>query len=244
MKMIKVNSFLAAAIASATLYGCASTDDSMDNTTAMEDEVTMSETQTMAGSTTEPETEESVVVTSEVVAPVAVIPLAELSLENTEELDMMFDGIEETENHSVLDLAKQSANLSTFVYLMESSGLANTLTDDGSYTVFAPTNEAFSKVSKADMEMLLLPENKAKLSAILQTHILPNEVPSTAFNSSQRITLDNDRYIPVTTQLNGTQIIVGGATIVVPNVEASNGIIHVVDNVIIPKNDAVDGDLR
>ena len=240
MKMIKVKSFAAVVLASATFYGCASSNDGMDNTTASD--VTMSETQTMAGDV---DAAEEVVVTEEVVAvtPIATIPIASLSLENTEDVGNMFENIENTESHSLLDLARQSPNLSTFVQLMETAGLTDDLKTEGSYTLFAPTNEAFSKVSQEDLENLLLPQNKNKLSEILMVHILPNEVASTSFNSTQRISLANDRYIPITTQ-TGNQVTVGGANIIVSDIEASNGVIHVVDNVILPSKVAMDDDIR
>ncbi|NDK55078.1 fasciclin domain-containing protein [Pontibacter fetidus] len=232
MKMTKVNGFAAMLLASATFFGCASSNDSMDDTTASD--VTMSETQTMGGNADDAE---AVVVTKEVVAPIAVIPVAALSLENTEPIGDMFDNVKETENYSVLDLARQSPNLSSFVQLVEAAGLADDFKAGQKYTLFAPTNEAFSNLKKADLEMLLMPENKNKLAEILMVHILPNEVASSSFNESQRITLDNNRYIPIST-LTGNKFAVGGANVIVPDVEASNGVIHVVDNVIIPSNDA------
>ncbi|WP_162427419.1 fasciclin domain-containing protein [Pontibacter pudoricolor] len=237
MKMTKATSFAAVMLASTVFYGCASSNDKMNDTTASD--VTMSETQTMAGDT---EDADAVVVTEEVVAvtPIATIPIAALSLENTEEIGDMFKNIADTESQNLMDLAKQSPNLSTFAQLMETAGLADDLQADGSYTLFAPTNEAFSKLSKEELENLLLPQNKNKLSEILMVHILPNEVVSTSFKETQRITLDNNRYIPISTQ-TGNQVTIGGAHIIVPDVEASNGVIHVVDNVIMPANDSMNG---
>ncbi len=235
--MTKATSFAAVMLASTVFYGCASSNDKMNDTTASD--VTMSETQTMAGDT---EDADAVVVTEEVVAvtPIATIPIAALSLENTEEIGDMFKNIADTESQNLMDLAKQSPNLSTFAQLMETAGLADDLQADGSYTLFAPTNEAFSKLSKEELENLLLPQNKNKLSEILMVHILPNEVVSTSFKETQRITLDNNRYIPISTQ-TGNQVTIGGAHIIVPDVEASNGVIHVVDNVIMPANDSMNG---
>lgn len=235
MKMTEMKALTAIAVASITMMGCAS---SNEGTTAMDDSVTMSETQTMSGTA---EDADVAVVTATVVDPVAVIPIAAISLTNPEDVSSMFENIEETENHSLMDLAKQSPNLSTFVQLMDAAGLSDDLKADGHYTLFAPTNEAFSKVPKADLEMLLLPENKAKLSSVLMTHILPQEVFTNSFNETQRIDIGEDRYIPINTSVSN-EITVGGANIVVQNVEASNGVIHVVDNVIIPKNDAVEDD--
>lgn len=235
--MTKATSFAAVMLASTVFYGCASSNDKMNDTTASD--VTMSETQTMAGNT---EDADAVVVTEEVVAvtPIATIPIAALSLENTEEIGDMFKNIADTESQNLMDLAKQSPNLSTFAQLMETAGLADDLQADGSYTLFAPTNEAFSKLSKEELENLLLPQNKNKLSEILMVHILPNEVVSTSFKETQRITLDNNRYIPISTQ-TGNQVTIGGAHIIVPDIEASNGVIHVVDNVIMPANDSMNG---
>lgn len=238
MKMIKVKSLAVVAAASVALYGCASTDD----TTAMDDSVSMSETQTMGGTSTDDP--DAVVVTADVVAPIATIPIATLSLENTEEINDMFENVDETENYTLMELAKKSPNLSTFVQLMEASGLAGDFQADREYTLFAPTNEAFAKLSKEELEMLILPENKAKLSKVLMTHILPSEVAASSFNETQRIKLNDDMYIPISTSMGGTQITVGGANIVRSNIEASNGLIHIVDNVIIPSQAAVDGDLR
>lgn len=229
-----------AALASATLFSCASSD-SMNDTTAID--TSMSETQTMAGNTTM-EDADAVVVEREIVAPVATIPVATLSLKNDTDVNEMFNAIDDTEKYNLIELAKTSSNLSTFITLAEYAGIDDDLMRDGSFTLFAPTNEAFSKLSKEDLEMLMLPENKAKLISVLQAHVLPSEVSSTQFNSTQRIKLSDNRYIPIDTQLNGTQVLVGGAAIVVPNVEASNGVIHVVDNVIIPSQDAVDDDFR
>ncbi|GAB3197800.1 putative surface protein with fasciclin (FAS1) repeats [Pontibacter aydingkolensis] len=229
MKMIKP--LAVAAFASTALFGCASSDTTADTTT-------MSETQTMAGTTADMDDAESVVVEREVAVPVATITLATLSLTNTEDVSDMFENIDDSEKYNLIELAKMSPNLSTFTQLAEAAGISDDLMRDGDFTLFAPTNEAFSKLSKEDLEMLLLPENKAKLAAVLQTHVLPSKVSSTMFNNSQRITLANNRYIPVSVDNN--VISLGGATVQVSNVEASNGYIHVVDSVIIPSQDAID----
>lgn len=226
-----------AAFTSTILFGCASSDTT--DTTAM-DSTTMSETQAMGGRTAEEA--EAVTVETEVAVPIATIPVATLSLTNPVAVNDMFDDIENTEQYDLIELAKKSENLSTFTQLAEAAGIADDLKREGEFTLFAPTNEAFSKLSKQDLEMLLLPENKAKLAAVLQTHVLPSKVSSTQFNSSQRITLSDNRYLPITTSNNVTTV--GGATILLSNVEASNGYIHVIDRVIIPSQAAVDDDMR
>lgn len=237
----KVKPLAVAALASATLFSCASSDN-MNDTTAMDDEVSISETQTMAGNTTEDA--DAVVVATEISAPIATIPVATLSLENPVEIDEMFDDIEETEQYDLMALAKTSPNLSTFAQLMEVSGLKDDLMKDGSYTVFAPTNEAFAKLSQQDLEMLLLPENKNKLIEVLKVHVLPSEVASMQLNTTQRIKLSEEKYIPIDTQLNGSKMLIGGAAILVSDVEASNGMLHVVDNVILPSKYAREDGIR
>ncbi|MFD2514488.1 fasciclin domain-containing protein [Pontibacter locisalis] len=237
----KVKPLAVAALASATLFSCASSDN-MNDTTAMDDEVSMSETQTMAGNTTEDA--DAVVVATEISAPIATIPVATLSLENPVEIDEMFDDIGETEQYDLMALAETSPNLSTFVKLMEVSGLKGDFMKDGSYTIFAPTNEAFAKLSQQDLEMLLLPENKSKLIEVLKVHVLPSEVASMQLNTTQRIKLSEEKYIPIDTQLNGSKMVIGGAAILVPDVEASNGMLHVVDNVILPSKYAREDGIR
>lgn len=241
MKTTEIKSLAAIAVATFTLLGCAG---SNDRTTAMDDTVTMSETQTMTGTTDETEAADVTTetdVTTEMEAPATAISVDALSMENTEDVGEMFGTIANTESYTVLELARQSPNLSTFVQLMESSGVADQLTEDGTYTIFAPTNEAFSKMDRMELESLLRPENKAKLSSVLMSHVLPSEVNTATMSSNQRIRLGENSYIPITTTGTGTQITVGGANIVVRNVEASNGVIHVVDNVIKPTENAVEG---
>ncbi len=221
-------------VATFTLAGCASSNDNM-NTTAMDDTVSMSETQTMAGSTSDANNGKEVEVGMVASVPVAVMPIASLSMENTVPVGEMFEDVDNTEQYDVLALAQKSPNLSTFVKLIELADLQNDLQRVGDVTIFAPTNEAFAKLPQDQLKMLLDPANKAQLMQVLQAHVLPNKVASTEFNTMQRITLSDDRYIPVDVSMNGTVVTIGGATIVKPNIEASNGIIHVVDNVILPQ---------
>ncbi|MCX2739710.1 fasciclin domain-containing protein [Pontibacter anaerobius] len=221
-------------------FGCASSSDTMDDTTAMDSDMTMSETQTMAGNTEDADAvvvEESVVA----VAPVATLSTTSLSLENTVEIDNMFENIDDTEQYDVLELAKMEPNLSTFVTLMEQANLKSDLDRLEEYTLFAPTNEAFAKIPKEKLESLLLSENKAQLMRVLQAHVLPSEVSSMQFQNNSRIQMSEDSYIPVEVGVNNTNIRVGGAQVIRPNIEGSNGVIHVIDSVILPE-DVQEGD--
>jgi uncharacterized surface protein with fasciclin (FAS1) repeats len=154
--------------------------------------------------------------------------------------DEMFKDIDNTEQYDVLALARTSPNLSTFVKLMEQAGMVDGLQRAENITLFAPTNEAFAKIPKDQLEMLLNPSNKAQLIKVLQVHILPNEVLSTQFKDNQELSLSDDRVIPVNVDAQSrNSISVGGARIVMPDVKASNGVIQVVDHVILPSQQAV-----
>ncbi|MCC9168510.1 fasciclin domain-containing protein [Pontibacter harenae] len=226
MKISISTPIAAIAVAATTLFGCASSQDSRTNTTVMQG-TSMSQTQTMGGDVTTDNTEE-ISATRNVT-----IPAPPLSLTNTEDIDDMFESAESTEAYDLLALVRMSDNLSTFVALAEAAELDVILKREGPFTVFAPTNEAFSTLSQTELEYLRNPANKMKLRAMLESHVLPSKVNSLQFNNSTRIQGARGRTIPVTVTTANT-IGIGGATIVKPNIEASNGIIHVVDAIIVP----------
>ena len=253
---MKKKTIIPIAFVATMMFGCASSNDTMDDATAM-DETTMSETQTMGGNATETSTTtntdanttantdantvRALVVEREIVAPIATLSIATLPMENPVEIDEMFDDISDTEQYKVVDLARKSPNLSTFVKLIEQADLVQDIERLDEVTLFAPTNEAFAKMDRQKLEMLVMPENKAKLMQVLQAHVLPSKVNAAQFNTTQRIQLTEDRYIPIDVTMNGTNVTVGGATIVSNNIEASNGIIHVIDTVILPDEVSVEG---
>ena len=150
----------------------------------------------------------------------------------------LFEGVDETENYEVLDLARMEPGLSRFVELVDMSGLAPSFEVAGEFgegvTVFIPTNEAFAEMPLEEYNLLIDPTNRAKLVLFIQRHVLPNEVPSIQFNSSQIIETVTENEIPVSTEMDGNLVIVGGARIVKSDIEASNGIIHIVDGIIEP----------
>ncbi|GAB3530727.1 hypothetical protein GCM10027443_11880 [Pontibacter brevis] len=215
----------------------------MNDTTAMDTSATMSETQAMAGNAADAETNSvrALVIEREIVAPIASISMTALPMENPQSIGDMFDDIEDTEQYNVMDLARRSPNLSTFVSLIEQAGLVQDINRLDQVTLFAPTNEAFANMDRQQLETMLMPDNRAKLMQVLQAHVLPSKVSSAQFNTTQRIQFTEDRYIPIDVTMNGTNVAVGGANIVKNNVEASNGYIHVVDRVILPDQVAVEG---
>ena len=146
----------------------------------------------------------------------------------------MFENVENTEQYGVLDLARMNPELSTFVEFVEMSGLAPSFEVAGPITVFVPTNEAFRSLSQERLNQLRDPQNRTELVKIIQRHILPSEVASAQFNTTQIIETQGENEIPVDTEMNGTVIRIGGAQIVKSDVEASNGMLHVVNGIIEP----------
>lgn len=234
---MKKRTIFPVALAAAMLFGCATSNDSMQDTTAMDDDMTMSETQTMAGDT------ETTYDYDVVADPSDTFTEIFSNTTDTEDYNDMFSDIDDTEQYDALTLAKKSPNLSTFVTLIEKAELVDDLERVEKFTLFAPTNAAFAKLPKEKLEMLLMPDNKAKLMQVLQAHVLPTEVSSLQLQNNTRIQMSNDSYIPVESGMNGTDIRIGGAQVVRSNIEASNGTIHVLDSVIMPDDVSEDSSL-
>lgn len=226
------------ALAATMLFGCAGSDTTMNNdTTAMDSDMTMSETQTMAGTATD-ETNYEYDVNVEA-DPSATFNDIFSASTDVPDYDMMFEDMD-TEQYDILSLAKTNSDLSTFVKLVQHAGLVDDLQRLDAITIFAPTNAAFAKIPKDQLEKLLMPENKAVLSRILQAHVLPSEVSSLQLEDNSRIQMSEDSYIPVEVGINNTNIRIGGAEVVVRDIEASNGTLHVIDSVIMPSEDTVE----
>lgn len=131
----------------------------------------------------------------------------------------------------IVDLAVQTDALSTLVQAVKAAGLVETLKGEGPYTVFAPTNEAFSKLPDGTLESLLKPENKDKLVQILTYHVVPGNVQASDLQDGMMAKTVEGSQIKV--QL-GEKVMVNNATVVKADIEASNGVVHVIDTVIMP----------
>jgi len=116
---------------------------------------------------------------------------------------------------------------------LEYTGLTGVFAGGGQYTVFAPTDEAFAKLPKGTIDSLLKPENKSKLQSILLYHVVPNAdlQASTVVRKKGAETLNGQR---VEFKVQGGNVMVDGAKVISANVGASNGVIHVIDSVILP----------
>ena len=163
-----------------------------------------------------------------------------LTSKDIEYYEDMFDEVE-TENLDILSLTRGEEELSTFVELVELSGMEASLMIAGSeqqpITVFIPTNKAFQNLTKEQNQFLKNPANKAVLAKLILAHVLPSKVPAAEFSSMHKIKTAGDQTIPVEAEMHGTLVRIGrNATIVKNDIPASNGLIHVVDGVIIPDN--------
>ena len=132
----------------------------------------------------------------------------------------------------IVDTAIGAGSFTTLVAAVQAAGLAETLKGPGPFTVFAPTDAAFAALPAGTVEDLLKPENKDSLIAVLTYHVVPGKVMSTDLAEGlQAATLQGS---PLTITLDGGAK-VDGATISTADIEASNGVIHIIDAVILPK---------
>jgi uncharacterized surface protein with fasciclin (FAS1) repeats len=136
-----------------------------------------------------------------------------------------------TTTGTIVDIAASNASFKTLVAAVRAAGLVEVLSGEGPFTVFAPTDEAFAALPKGTLEALLKPENKAKLQQILTYHVVPGSVMSTAIKPGQVNTVEGK---PVTLSTKGNRIMVNNANVTAADIKASNGVIHVIDKVILP----------
>lgn len=157
------------------------------------------------------------------------------AMESTTGMDTADSGTTATGSEDIVALAQGNKDLSTLVKALGAADLVSTLQGEGPYTVFAPTNEAFAALPPAELNRLLKPANKAELANILTYHVANGDVKSSDLKSGQMIkTLQGDDLKVTIT--GGGQVKIGDATVVTPDVEASNGTVHVIDTVLIPSN--------
>jgi uncharacterized surface protein with fasciclin (FAS1) repeats len=133
----------------------------------------------------------------------------------------------------IVALAQATPDLSTLVSAVEAAGLAETLQGDGPFTVFAPTNAAFDAVGQDTLDGLLAPEGKDQLTDVLTYHVVPQELSASQLEDGQELTTVQGDKLEVS--IDGDQVQVGGATVAMPDVAASNGVVHVIDGVLMPE---------
>ena len=132
----------------------------------------------------------------------------------------------------IVDTAVEAGSFTTLVAAVEAAGLVDTLKGEGPFTVFAPTDDAFAALPEGTVAELLKPENKDKLTAILTYHVVPGKVMSGDLTNNMMADTAQGGQVTIMTEGGVT---VDGANVVTADIEASNGVIHVIDAVILPK---------
>ena len=139
----------------------------------------------------------------------------------------------EKKTNTIVDVAVGAEGFKTLVAAVKAADLVGVLSSEGPFTVFAPTDEAFAKLPEGTLKSLLLPENKEKLIAILKYHVVPGKVMAADVVKLKDAATAQGSKVTITVK-DGT-VMVDKATVVKTDIEASNGVIHVIDSVILPK---------
>ena len=137
----------------------------------------------------------------------------------------------DSKSQDIIDVAVGAGSFKTLVAAVKAAGLVETLKGDGPFTVFAPTDEAFGKLPKGTLESLLKPENKKKLQDILTYHVVAAKVPSSKV-SAGKVAMVNKKHAKIS--IKKGKVMIDKANVVKTDVMASNGVIHVIDQVILP----------
>ena len=135
-------------------------------------------------------------------------------------------------NKDIVDTAVSAGQFKTLAAALGAAGLVETLKGSGPFTVFAPTDDAFAKLPAGTVENLLKPENKDKLTAILAYHVVPGEVMAADVVKLDSANTVNGKMLKVTT--SGNTVMINDAKVTAADIAASNGVIHVIDTVVLP----------
>jgi uncharacterized surface protein with fasciclin (FAS1) repeats len=134
---------------------------------------------------------------------------------------------------NIVDTAVAAGQFKTLAAALGAAGLVDTVKGTGPFTVFAPTDAAFAKLPAGTVENLLKPENKDQLTAILTYHVVPGKVMAADVVKLKEAKTVNGKMLHV--KANGPRLIINDAKVTSPDIVASNGVIHVIDTVILPK---------
>ena len=138
-------------------------------------------------------------------------------------------------NQDIVDTAVAAGQFNTLAAALKAAGLVDTLKGSGPFTVFAPTDAAFAKLPAGTLENLLKPENKTKLVAILTYHVVPGDVTAAQVATLTQAKTVNGAILKLSA--HDGKVMVNNADVVKADVEASNGVIHVIDAVLLPPAD-------
>ena len=133
----------------------------------------------------------------------------------------------------IVDTAVEAGSFGTLATALEAAGLIDTLKGDGPFTVFAPTDEAFAKLPESTVEDLLRPENRDQLTAIVTYHVVPGSVMAKQVVGLSEAATVNGQSVGIS--FDGATVQVDNANVVATDIMASNGVIHIIDSVILPE---------
>ena len=137
------------------------------------------------------------------------------------------------EHKDIVDTAVEAGSFQTLAKALETAGLVSTLKGQGPFTVFAPTDEAFAKLPDGTVENLLKPENKDKLVAILTYHVVPGKVMASQVAGMDSAKTVNGKSLTITKDDDG--VMVDDARVIKTDITCSNGVIHIIDSVVMPE---------
>ena len=170
---------------------------------------------------------------------------AQMMSKHSNDINPMVGGAPMLRTMDIVDNAVNSADHTTLVAAVKAAGLVETLKSKGPFTVFAPTNAAFDKLPAGTVGTLVKPENKDTLTRILTYHVLAGKFDSKAIAKKIKTGKGTARFTTVsgdklTARMNGNSLVLtdekgGASTVSIANVYQSNGVIHVVDSVLLPK---------
>ncbi|MFN4242469.1 MAG: fasciclin domain-containing protein [Tepidisphaerales bacterium] len=138
----------------------------------------------------------------------------------------------ETPTQTIAEIVAGSKDHATLAALLKESGLIGAFSSPGQFTLFAPTDMAFAKLGKATLDDLKKPQNRGKLMEILTSHAVPRVIKAADVQSGD-LTMMSGKAIPV--KVDSGKVTIGGANVVTADVMATNGVIHIIDGVIVPK---------
>ena len=141
-------------------------------------------------------------------------------------------GVAQAAEKNIVETAVAAGSFTTLAKALQAAGLVDTLAGKGPFTVFAPTDEAFAKLPEGTIEELLKPENKAKLQAILTYHVVPGKVMASQVVGLKSAKTVNGESVTIAVMDGG--VMIDNAHVVKTDIATSNGVIHVIDTVLLP----------
>jgi uncharacterized surface protein with fasciclin (FAS1) repeats len=175
--------------------------------------------------------------TASIVAPATAQDKKMMKSEMSGEKTVMVGGAAMFPSKNIVQNAVNSKDHTTLVAAVKAAGLVDTLESKGPFTVFAPTNAAFGKLPAGTVDTLVKPENKATLTKILTYHVVPGKLEAADLTDGKKLkTVQGEE---LTVKRSGDTVMIidskgGSSTVTIPNVNQSNGVIHVVDTVLMP----------